>query len=84
MSYMYVIGICSALSGLFFSYVAYPFLGKITEQKLGVDPRVARFVLPLGLSINKDGSAFFLCVSIMYIAQTYGIELNVAHYLVMW
>ncbi|MCB9793923.1 MAG: dicarboxylate/amino acid:cation symporter [Alphaproteobacteria bacterium] len=46
------------------------------EEKLGVDPRVSGFVLPLGATINMDGTALYESVAAMFIAQAYGIELG--------
>lgn len=38
-------------------------------EKLGVDSRIARFVLPLGTGLNTDGTALFMSVSTIFIAQ---------------
>ncbi len=41
-----------------------------------VDPRAVRFVLPLGSTINMDGTALYEAAAVMFIAQAYGIELG--------
>ncbi len=41
-----------------------------------VDPRAVRFVLPLGSTINMDGTALYEAAAVMFIAQAYGIELD--------
>jgi Na+/H+-dicarboxylate symporter len=46
------------------------------EQKSGVSNRVCSLVLPLGATINMDGTALYECVAAMFIAQAYGIELS--------
>lgn len=46
------------------------------ENRAGVSNRVTSFVLPLGATVNMDGTALFECVAAMFIAQAYGIDLN--------
>ncbi|MCB9764080.1 MAG: dicarboxylate/amino acid:cation symporter [Alphaproteobacteria bacterium] len=46
------------------------------ENNLDVDPKVSGFVLPLGATINMDGTALYESVAAMFIAQAYGIELD--------
>jgi Na+/H+-dicarboxylate symporter len=46
------------------------------EENAGVSNRVSSFVLPLGATINMDGTALYECVAAMFIAQVYGIELS--------
>lgn len=42
----------------------------------GVDEKARRFVLPLGATINMDGTALYEAVAVLFIAQAYGIDLN--------
>jgi Na+/H+-dicarboxylate symporter len=47
-----------------------------TEDNLGVSKEVASFVLPLGATVNMDGTALYQGVATMFIAQVYGIPLD--------
>ena len=53
----------------------------ICEKKLGVPNRIASFVLPLGTTINMDGTALYQSVAAMFIAQVYGFDLNLTQQL---
>lgn len=46
------------------------------EKKSGVSNKVSSLVLPLGATINMDGTALYECVAAMFIAQAYSIELT--------
>ncbi|MCK5618517.1 MAG: dicarboxylate/amino acid:cation symporter, partial [Candidatus Krumholzibacteria bacterium] len=46
------------------------------ETKAKVAPRVSSFVLPLGATINMDGTALYEAVAAIFIAQVYGIDLS--------
>lgn len=46
------------------------------EQKLGVSSSVARFVVPLGTTINMGGTALYQGVATMFLAQVFGVELG--------
>ncbi|ULT81804.1 hypothetical protein L5515_017519 [Caenorhabditis briggsae] len=46
------------------------------EEKLGVDRRVTRFVLPVGATINMDGTALYEAVAAIFIAQINGVHLS--------
>ncbi len=50
---------------------------KNVEEKLGVPPKIASFVLPLGATINMDGTALYQGVATVFIAQVYGMDLTV-------
>jgi Na+/H+-dicarboxylate symporter len=53
-----------------------PLTIECTEKRAGVSPRVAGFVLPLGVSINHAGSALYECAGALFIAQAYGLHLS--------
>ena len=48
------------------------------EEDLGVSDEVASFVLPLGATINMDGTALYQGVATMFIAQVFGIDLSLS------
>lgn len=48
------------------------------ERRAGVSNRTSSFVLPLGATVNMDGTALYECVAVMFIAQAYGVELSLA------
>ncbi len=47
------------------------------EENLGVSKSIASFVLPLGATINMDGTALYQGVATVFIAQVFGIDLNI-------
>src|SRR5690606_18238983 len=55
-----------------------PVTMETAEQNLGVSKEVSSFVLPLGATINMDGTALYQAVAVMFIAQIYGVPLGVA------
>ena len=48
------------------------------ERRAGVSNRTSSFVLPLGATVNMDGTALYECVAAIFIAQAYGIHLSPA------
>jgi Na+/H+-dicarboxylate symporter len=44
-----------------------------------VDPRAVRFVLPLGATVNMDGTALYEAAAAIFIAQAYGIDMSFSH-----
>lgn len=52
-----------------------------TEQNLGVPRRISSFVLPMGATVNMDGTALYQGICAVFIAQAYGIDLNMGQYL---
>ena len=48
------------------------------ERRAGVSNRTTSFVVPLGATINMDGTALYECVAAMFIAQAYGVVLGPA------
>lgn len=52
---------------------------KTANQKLGVAPHISDFIIPIGATVNMDGTALFQCVTTLFMAQAYGIELTVVN-----
>ncbi|HHT00962.1 MAG TPA: dicarboxylate/amino acid:cation symporter [Thiomicrospira sp.] len=48
------------------------------EHRAGVSNRVTSFVLPLGATVNMDGTALYECVAAIFIAQLFGMQLDFA------
>ncbi|HSQ76155.1 MAG TPA: dicarboxylate/amino acid:cation symporter, partial [Bacteroidota bacterium] len=48
------------------------------EQKLGVPKQITSFVLPLGATVNMDGTSMYQGVATVFIAQVYGLDLSLA------
>ncbi|MFN2308926.1 MAG: dicarboxylate/amino acid:cation symporter [Gammaproteobacteria bacterium] len=46
------------------------------ERRAGVSNRTSSFVLPLGATVNMDGTALYECVAVIFIAQAYGVDLS--------
>jgi len=57
-----------------------PITLRCMNDKCGVDPRISRFVLPIGATVNMDGTALFVSVGSVFIAQISGRELNLGEY----
>lgn len=55
-----------------------PVTMECVEDRAGVSNRVTSFVLPLGATVNMDGTALYECVAAIFIAQAYGLDLTVA------
>lgn len=53
------------------------------EENLGIKPAVASTVLPLGATINMDGSAIYVGVVSVFAAQVFGVELGFIDYLLV-
>ncbi|MBW2941163.1 dicarboxylate/amino acid:cation symporter [Zhongshania aquimaris] len=53
-----------------------PLTLKSIQEESGVSKQVSGFVLPLGATVNMDGTALYECVAAMFIAQVYGLELG--------
>ncbi len=60
-----------------------PLTMETVETKDGVSNKIASFTLPLGATINMNGTALYECVAVMFIAQAYGIDLTVGQQLVV-
>ncbi len=53
-----------------------PVTMECTEKRAGVSARVTSFVLPLGATVNMDGTALYECVAALFLAQAYGLHMS--------
>ncbi|MCY4425827.1 MAG: dicarboxylate/amino acid:cation symporter [Halieaceae bacterium] len=53
-----------------------PITMECLQEKSGVSERTTSFVLPLGATVNMDGTALYECVAAMFLAQAYGLDLS--------
>ena len=58
-----------------------PITLKTVEEDLGVEKSVASFSVPLGATINMDGTAIMQGVATIFIANAYGIDLNISDFI---
>lgn len=61
-----------------------PLTMECVEEKNEVDGRAASFVLPLGATINMDGTALYEAVAALFIAQIFGIDLTIGSQIVIF
>jgi Na+/H+-dicarboxylate symporter len=76
----YFVGMSQALMTAFAtasSSATLPVSMDCVEEKNDIDKRASSFVLPLGATINMDGTALYEAVAAMFIAQAYGIALPI-------
>jgi DAACS family dicarboxylate/amino acid:cation (Na+ or H+) symporter len=53
------------------------------EKELGISPQVAGFVLPLGATMNMNGTALFEGATVLFLAQVFGVHLSMGQQLVV-
>ncbi len=53
-----------------------PVTMRSVEENAGVSKRISSFTLPLGTSVNMDGTALYECVAVIFVAQVMGIQLG--------
>jgi len=53
------------------------------EKNSGVSNKISSFTLPLGATINMDGTALYECVAAIFIAQAYGVELTIVQQIIV-
>ncbi|ACO03792.1 MAG TPA: dicarboxylate/amino acid:cation symporter [Persephonella sp.] len=57
---------------------------EVAEERAKIDKKTAGFVLPLGATINMDGTALYEAVAAMFIASLYGIELSIGEQIIIF
>jgi len=84
--YKHYKGMTSALLTAFStssSMVTLPFTMECVTTRSRVSQKVANFVLPIGATVNMDGTALYECVATIFIAQVYGIDLSITQQVIV-
>lgn len=55
-----------------------PVTMRCVEENAGVSNKISSFVLPMGATVNMDGTALYECAGVLFISQVLGIELSVS------
>jgi Na+/H+-dicarboxylate symporter len=63
--------------------VTLPLTMEAVTENSKVSDKISSFVLPIGATVNMDGTALYECVAVIFIAQVYGIDLSFADQLVV-
>lgn len=58
------------------SLMTLPFTMKAMTDRVGLDPRIAKFVLPLGVTIHMNGTAFYYTMMVLFVSQIKGHDLD--------
>ncbi len=53
-----------------------PVTMECAEEKIGISNKVSSFVLPLGATVNMNGTALYECAAAIFLAQAYGLDLT--------
>ncbi|WP_444943155.1 dicarboxylate/amino acid:cation symporter [Microbulbifer sp. ZKSA006] len=53
-----------------------PLSMRVAESSLGVKPSIAKFIVPLGATVNMDGTALYQVIAAVFLTQVYGIDLT--------
>jgi DAACS family dicarboxylate/amino acid:cation (Na+ or H+) symporter len=56
---------------------------RVAEKNLSIPPRIARFVLTLGASANQNGTALYEGVTVLFLAQVFGVDLTLTQQIVV-
>ena len=65
------------------SMATMPVTLKTAEDDLKIDPEVSKFVIPLGTTVNMDGTALYQVIAVFFLAQLFSIELSLLAMLVI-
>jgi Na+/H+-dicarboxylate symporter len=66
------------------SAASLPVTQRCVEENLGVPRRIASFVLPLGATVNSDGTALYEAIAAIFVASLYGIDLGIGGQIVVF
>lgn len=67
----------------FLSSATLPITMRCLEENAGIDERVSKFVLPVGATINMDGTALYEAVAAIFIAQLNGFDLDAGQIIII-
>jgi Na+/H+-dicarboxylate symporter len=70
--------------GLSSSNTSIPIMLDTVEHKLGVSKRVASFVVPFGININKNGTAIMQSIATLFIANAYHVNISLVGYAILF
>ena len=65
------------------SMATMPVTLKTAEEELKVDTKISKFVIPLGTTVNMDGTALYQVIAVFFLAQLFAIELSMISILVI-
>ncbi len=65
------------------SMATMPVTLKTAEDDLKIDTRVSKFVIPLGTTVNMDGTALYQVIAVFFLAQLFAIELSILSIIVI-
>jgi Na+/H+-dicarboxylate symporter len=60
-----------------------PLTMQAVEENSGVSNKISSFTLPLGATVNMDGTALYECIAAIFIAQAYGVDLTYVQQLII-
>jgi DAACS family dicarboxylate/amino acid:cation (Na+ or H+) symporter len=55
----------------------------VAEKDLGVSPKIAGFVLPIGSTMCMNGTALYEGVTVLFLAQTFGVDLSIGQQIIV-
>jgi Na+/H+-dicarboxylate symporter len=61
-----------------------PITLRCTKEELGVKEEIADFVVPLGATVNMDGTALYEAVAVLFVARLAGVDLSVAEQIIVF
>jgi Na+/H+-dicarboxylate symporter len=56
---------------------------KTAEEDLKIDPSISNFIIPIGATVNMDGTALYQTITTLFIAQAYGLEMSILNLIVV-
>jgi Na+/H+-dicarboxylate symporter len=56
---------------------------KTAEEDLKIDPSISNFIIPIGATVNMDGTALYQTITTLFIAQAYGLEMSILNLIVI-